>query len=381
MSVEISKLYNVALSVLANPGRLGIWKNLSTQPAREQYRFLSERKKLSVQDFIEPVYGSDPLTASERIMEAAEKKGIHLVTYSDPEYPALLREINTPPLVLYRRGRFREIKLVAVVGTRDSDPLSEDIAARISAELSSVGIGIISGMAVGIDRSAHLGALENNGCTIGVLANGLDILYPVKNRDLFRMMEESESSALISEYPPSVRPGKWTFVRRNRIISGMSEATVVVKAGQKSGALITAGYAAEQGREVFVCPGNSFDGGYRGCINLIRNGATPLFETGDIISELPDAVRERIEVIDLDFTRKIPEEDLSARDSHEVSLPDNLTPLEEKVFNSVLRGISDIDTIVRNAGSETSEVMEAVVSLEFSGRLCREGNLLKVPVS
>jgi DNA processing protein len=375
MTGENHSLYYVALSILSHPGKLGIWKNLAKYPAHEHYSFLSQRMRLSVQDFIAPVYGSDPLKASEKILETSEKKGIHIITFSDPRYPSLLREISTPPPVIYRRGSFSEMKLVAVVGTRNSDPVSESIAARISAELSSVGYGIISGMAVGIDRSSHMAVLEKGGCTVGVLANGLDILYPAKNRDLFRMIDESEYSSLVSEYPPSVRPGKWTFVRRNRIISGMAGGTVVVKAGIKSGALITAGYAAEQGREVFVCPGNSFDRGYQGCINLIKNGAAPVFETGDILSELPEKVRERIEICELNFSPNVPEE------VQAVSVSDNLTPLEEKVLELVLRGLPDIDAIVRKLETETSQVTEAIMALEFSGRICREGNFLRVPVS
>jgi DNA processing protein len=375
MTGENPSLYYVALSILSHPGKLGIWKNLAKYPAHEHYSFLSQRMRLSVQDFIAPVYGSDPLKASEKILETSEKKGIHIITFSDPRYPSLLREISTPPPVIYRRGSFSEMKLVAVVGTRNSDPVSESIAARISAELSSVGYGIISGMAVGIDRSSHMAVLEKGGCTVGVLANGLDILYPAKNRDLFRMIDESEYSSLVSEYPPSVRPGKWTFVRRNRIISGMAGGTVVVKAGIKSGALITAGYAAEQGREVFVCPGNSFDRGYQGCINLIKNGAAPVFETGDILSELPEKVRERIEICELNFSPSVPEE------VQTVSVSDNLTPLEEKVLELVLRGLPDIDAIVRKLETETSQVTEAIMALEFSGRICREGNFLRVPVS
>ncbi len=381
MTGENSRLYPVALSILSHPGKLGIWKNLAEYPAHEYYRYLSQRTKLTVQDYIVPVYGSDPLKASEKILEASEKKGIDVLTFFDNDYPSLLREIGTPPPVIYRRGSFSESKLVAVVGTRDSDPVSENIASRISAELSTVGFGIISGMAVGIDRASHLGALNKGGCTVGVLANGLDIIYPAKNRDLFKMMEESENSSLVSEYPPSVSPGKWTFVQRNRIISGMAGGTVVVKAGKKSGALITAGYAVEQGREVFVCPGNSFDRGYQGCINLIRNGAVPVFETGDILSELPDSVRERVEICDLNFSPTLP----FSPDLPEViltaSLPDNLTPLEEKVLDLVRNGAPDIDAVVRKLETGTSQVMEAIMALEFNGVICREGNFLRVSLS
>jgi DNA processing protein len=375
MNCEQSDLYSVALSILSHPGKLGIWKKLADYHPGEHYRFLSKKTDLKVQDFIASVYGNDPLKAAEKIMETAGKKDIDIHKYSDPGYPALLREISAPPPVIYIRGSLTEKKLVAVVGTRDSDPVSEGIASRISAELSSVGFGIISGMAVGIDRYSHMGALEKGGATVGVLANGLDILYPAKNRDLFRMIGESEDSSLVSEYPPSVRPGRWTFVRRNRIISGMAGGTVVVKAGKKSGALITAGYAAEQGREVFVCPGNSFDRGYHGCIDLIRNGAVPVFETADIISELPENVRERIEIRALDFTQNEPD-----NIRHEPGI-ENLNPVEEKVLELVQRGVPDVDTIVRKLGVETSQVTEAVMALEFSGRISREGNFLRVPLS
>lgn len=375
MNSETNKLYHVALSIISHPGKLGIWKNLVKYPAQEHYHYLLKRTKLAVQDFIVPAYGSDPLKASEKIIETSKKKGIHIQTISDTGYPSLLREISTPPSVIYQKGSYNKMKLIAVVGTRKSDPVSESIAARISVELSSVGFGIISGMAVGIDRSSHIGALGKEGCTVGVLANGLDIIYPAQNRDIFKMIDESECSSLISEYPPSVRPGRWTFVRRNRIISGMAEGTVVVKAGEKSGALITAGYAVEQGREVFVCPGNSFDREYKGCLNLIRNGAVPVYDTGDILSELPDTIRKRVEVRNMDVTTNFPEKVQAA------SLSDNLTPVEEKILDSVLMGNQDIDDIVRKLKIEASELMEAVMALEFSGRICREGNFLRVPAA
>ena len=176
---------------------------------------------------------------------------------------------------------------MAVVGTRKSDPKSALIARRISHDLSSQGFTVVSGMAVGIDREAHLGALDAGGKTVGVLANGIDIIYPWPNRDLYQAHRSTPGSALVSEYPPGIYvAGQWTFVRRNRIISGLCAGTVVVKAGERSGALITARHAVEQNREVFACAGNSFDEEYAGCHRLVRSGAVLVSSSQDILAEL-----------------------------------------------------------------------------------------------
>lgn len=211
---------------------------------------------------------------------------IRILEISDPAYPPLLREIKDPPEKLYYAGDLSLLatRCVAVVGSRKFTAYGRRIAAKVAGRLAACGVTVVSGMAIGIDGISHRSALEAGGKTIAVLGNGLDVMYPAANRDLKK--DIIETGLLLSEYPPGMRGTKYTFPQRNRIISGLSEATVVVEAGLNSGSLITATLANEQGRPVYGVPGNIDAVTSIGVNMLIRDGAQPLVAVDDLLADL-----------------------------------------------------------------------------------------------
>jgi DNA processing protein len=213
-------------------------------------------------------------------------RGIKVLTWDDPEYPDRLRQITQSPFVLYIKGEIDtdDIWAVAIVGTRRYTAYGRQVAENLSHTLAQNGITIISGLARGIDGIAHKAALAAGGRTIAVLGSGLDILYPPEHRDLAN--EISKLGALISDYPLGTPPDGSNFPPRNRIISGLSKCIIVIEAGEKSGALITATYAAEQGKEVFSVPGKITAPTSKGTNLLIKQGAHPLLDPQDVLDML-----------------------------------------------------------------------------------------------
>ena len=209
-----------------------------------------------------------------------------ILKISDALYPPLLREIKNPPQLLYCAGDLSLLKTrcVAVVGSRKITAYGRRIAAKVAGRLAACGVTVVSGMAIGIDGISHRSALDAGGKTIAVLGNGLDVMYPAANRDLKKDM--LRTGLLLSEYPPGTRGTKFTFPQRNRIISGLSEATVVIEAGLNSGSLITAALANEQGRPVYGVPGNIDNVTSLGVNMLIRDGAQPLIAADDLLADL-----------------------------------------------------------------------------------------------
>lgn len=229
---------------------------------------------------------ADTRREAEEQCRLLAKSGATLVTIADPAYPALLKEVADAPPYLYLRGRLPENALgVALVGSRQATPYGLATAGRLAGELAGKGVAVVSGLARGVDTAAHRGALEAGGCTIGVLGCGIDVVYPYENRRLFATM--AEKGAIVSEFPPGTRPLAENFPRRNRIISGLCRAVVVVEAAEKSGSLITASYALEQGRDVFAVPGNVTQAGSRGTNWLIKQGAKLVETVADILEECP----------------------------------------------------------------------------------------------
>ena len=226
------------------------------------------------------------LARAEKIMEECEEMGIGMVTFGDAQYPSRLKYIADPPMVLYYKGKlpdFGQTAVIGVVGTRKASPYGLQTAKRLGFQIGSCGGMVVSGMAEGIDAYATRGALLAGGKVLGILGSGVDVVYPVKNRELFADMEQF--GCLMSEYPPGTPPYKWNFPRRNRIISGMSNGVLVVEAPQKSGALITARAALEQGRDVFAVPGNIDVDTCVGSNALLREGAVAVSHGWDILSE------------------------------------------------------------------------------------------------
>jgi len=209
------------------------------------------------------------------------------IKISDPEYPAILKKITDPPKIIYYRGTFpTDQPAIAVVGTRHFTPYGKQAALEISENLSSAGFAIISGLAIGVDSCAHLGALNKNNMTIAVLGSGIDenSIYPRTNCGLAKKILENGGS-LISEYPSGTRCAPYTFPRRNRIIAGLAQATIVIEARLKSGSLITAEFAKKSGRPIYALPGNIYNKTSQGCNFLIKNGAKIIENAGTIISD------------------------------------------------------------------------------------------------
>jgi DNA processing protein len=223
----------------------------------------------------------------ERDLAWTEQPHNHAITLADAAYPALLREIAGPPLLLFVRGNPAVLSLpqLAIVGSRNPTEGGRRTTRELAAHLASAGIVITSGMALGVDAAAHEGTLEAGGLTIAVTGTGLDRVYPARHRELAHRI--AETGALVSELPPGTPPTPTNFPRRNRIVSGLALGTLVTEASLKSGSLITARLAIEQGREVFAIPGSIHSPLARGCHALIRQGAKLVETAQDIVDELP----------------------------------------------------------------------------------------------
>lgn len=219
-----------------------------------------------------------------REMSRSEKQGIKIITMLDEGYPALLKQIYDPPLVLYVMGDLQFDTAVGIVGSRRASFYGLSSAQRLAAGLAASGITVISGLARGVDTAAHRGALGSKGNTIAVLGSGLNNIYPPENEELAYSI--AGSGAVISEFPLDTGPFPHNFPRRNRIISGLSMGIVVVEAAENSGALITADFALEQGREVFALPGEANSSTSYGTNNLIKQGAKLVTDVEDILEEL-----------------------------------------------------------------------------------------------
>jgi DNA processing protein len=220
-------------------------------------------------------------------LEQYEKDGIKVLTIFDQNYPNLLKEIYQPPWVLFVKGDLSLLEIhpkLAVVGSRQATPYGKNAISLMFPSLVEKGVVIVSGLASGIDTLAHEYAMKNGGKTIAVIAGGLYHIYPKENAALAKEMMKSQ--LVISEYPPNVKPLRWHFPARNRIISGLSNGTFIIEAKRKSGSLITANYAVNEGREVFSLPGSIFNQNSLGTNDLIKQGAKLVMSSEDILEEL-----------------------------------------------------------------------------------------------
>lgn len=225
-------------------------------------------------------------TPAREEWDAVRDRGLAVVLWSDPDYPQSLKEIPGPPFYLYRIGNPRLLAgpCVGVVGSRQVSDWGRDMAHTLGRDLSRAGLTVVSGMARGVDRYAHIGAMEGIGASVAVLGTGPDRIYPASNRDIFHTL--ARGGLVVTEYSPGVEPVAGHFPVRNRIISGLSLGVVVVEARERSGALITARQALEQGREVFAVSPPEYAAGFEGCMQLIEEGAIPVRSASDVLVEL-----------------------------------------------------------------------------------------------
>ena len=299
----------------------------------------------------------------EKELECADRTGVSIVTSQDPLYPSQLLSTYDYPAFLYVKGHLKEDDVnVAVVGSRTASTYGKFTTERLCRELVLRGITVISGLARGIDSAAHRGALSGKGRTIAVLGCGLDVVYPPENEKLFT--EISLQGALISEFPFGTPPNAPNFPARNRIISGISLGVVVVEASEKSGSLITARIALEQGREVFAVPGSIDSSGSRGTNKLIKQGAKLIENVEDILEEILPQVTRAPKVVKPDQRQKQPDDQQKIL----TSSPDLVLKETEKTVWQVLsQKPVHIDQIITSTGLTAHEVLVILLNLELQG--------------
>jgi len=289
----------------------------------------------------------------DRHIENIIANDIKIITMDDENYPEYLKDIYDPPLILYMKGNLqRKDKYLAVVGSRRATSYGLNMAEVVSRELSKCGITVVSGMARGIDTYAHRGVLGAKGRTVAVLGCGLDIVYPYENKKL--MEEIIENGACISEYLPGTQPLSGNFPARNRIISGMSMGVIVIEAGEKSGSLITANFALEQGREVFALPGNVNSLNSTGTNRLIKEGAKMVTSIDDILEEIGAFFSESNRD---SFTKKLKDD----------KLLEGLDDDEVKIVECLKLEPAHIDNIAIKTGLNIKTVNSVIVMLELKG--------------
>ena len=282
-------------------------------------------------------------------LDYIEKNNIEVINFFDDKYPNSLRQIPYPPVTLYVKGKLKEMELpIAIVGTRYPSGYGEKVVKYLTENLVDAGFSIISGLALGIDAMAHAWTLNKSGYTVAVLGCGIDVVYPQKNKSLFKRIEKD--GCIISEFPISTPPNRYNFPARNRIIAGLSKGTIVVEADIKSGSLITARLTVEQGKPVFSVPGEIFSKRSRGTNKLIGEGAIPVLDINSVLSYFYLELKA-----DLD---RLKEENTE------------LTEKEKLVLNS-LKGEMNEDELSSSTGLNIDELSEILFDLELKGLIKR----------
>jgi DNA processing protein len=289
----------------------------------------------------------------DRELDELERQKVGVLTLTDPLYPFLLAKIHDPPPYLYYKGTpsFQDGRSLAVVGSRLASPYGIKMTERLAWGLSQKGLTIVSGMARGIDTAAHQGALMAQGRTVAVLGSGLDVVYPQENKKLLERIVEL--GTVYSEFPLDTLPERQNFPIRNRIISGMSLGVVIVEATLRSGSLITARLALEQGREVFAVPGNVESFKSSGTHSLIKQGAKLVEHAQDILEEL--------------HWEELPEKDVPGPKIKGTERSPSLSPVEKQIWDLLSNGSQHVDQLVRQAGVGISPMLSLLLEMELRG--------------
>lgn len=344
------------------------------------------------------------LQAAEKVLAECSQKKIHVLTIRDGAYPARLKNIADPPLVLYYKGTlpdFDGLPVIGIVGTRKASLYGLTVAKRMGYQIGRCGGLVVSGAATGIDCAAMQGALTAGAGVVGILGNGADVVYPASNKSLYA--DTQQQGCLISEFVPGTPPYGWNFPRRNRIISGLSNGVLVVEAPERSGALSTARHALEQGRDVFAVPGNIDVDTCVGSNGLLRDGAIMVSSGWDVVSEYrhlyPDRVRrdmtpsrqtayadeaengerkqpkvaQKTEIPNAgkkavaEKEKKVIDNTVTSAYSDECKPISGLTPQEQAVMDQLKAGQCLVDEIIAAAGMPSGQILAALTMLEVKG--------------
>ncbi len=322
---DIEKAFNASLNEL---------KDIEGLSVKKAENFIKNRDKIDI----------------DRTFTNVETRGINFLTLEDENYPKMLYNISNPPAVLYYKGKLFDCNLdktLAVVGSRKASTNARENLRKIISELSNTDICIVSGLASGIDTVAHSAAIENNIKTIGVIASGFDYVYPTSNKTLYQNIENGYG-AVVTEYYPTFEPMKFRFPQRNRIVSGLSYGTLVAEASLKSGALITANLTLEQGRELMCIPGEISNPNTQGIYKLLKNGATMVTESSDILDALNWEIKKETP------TRQ------------QLTLP-MLTPDEEKIYSNIEVEEKGVDELLTLTGLKLDDLLMNLTTMELKG--------------
>lgn len=328
------------------PGFSGIINIEETQLVRDGVLSGYQAEKLAV--------WKTKLPACLEEYQRLETQGIRLISMMEPEYPKKLAEISDCPAGLFVKGTLPkpDRPMAAIVGARGCSAYGEQLAAEFAKALAAEGIGIVSGLALGIDGAAHAGALKADGYTCGILGCGINICYPPSNYHLYQEM--TERGGVISEFAPDTPPMARNFPMRNRIISGMADVVLVVEAKEKSGSLITAELGADQGREIFAIPGRVTDYLSRGCNQLIQQGAHMAISPNDITEYLGLKLRKELRLCEKNIN--------------------GLAKKEKMLYSCLDFKPKHLDEIVTESGMTVSECMGSLLELELGGYVFRSAN-------
>lgn len=351
---------------------------------------------------VEKIMQKDFARADE-ILEDCFNKEIEVFCINDSKYPDLLRNINNPPLVLYMKGRMPDLDhkaSITIIGTREATIYGQMVTKKLSYALALEGLIIVSGMARGIDSIANKAAIVAKTPTIAVLGCSVDYCYPQENRHL--MDDIIAVGAVISEFPPTTKPHPANFPRRNRIMSGISRGVLVVEAPKKSGTLITAGYALEQGRDIFAIPGNIDNKNSAGCNELIKIGAKMVTSAHDVVCEYCDMTNNELSDDDLKNTLNVyivepkqrPYKNPNKRaktqkQETKIPLSDDINPIisikrsdmsddESKIYDIIADGTEMIDEIIEKSKFQASQAMIHITMLEINGDIENIENRMKI---
>lgn len=341
----------------ALPNKAVLCRRLIERFSAPERVFASSFEDLCSVDGITPALAREirsfrhPSSDVENEIKKITDAGIKIIHFNHQDYPERLRNIYDPPFYFYMNGSLipEDKNTLAIVGTRSPTPYGRKVSEMLSAELSSAGFTIVSGMARGVDSAAHRSALKTGGRSIAVLGCGADIAYPRENENL--MSDIAGNGAVISEFPIGTQPDKKNFPQRNRIISGLAMGVIIVEAAEKSGSLITARFAMEQGRETFAVPGNINSPLSKGTNHLIQQGAKAVTNVNDILEEF--------------------EQLLTLRPKHGInSVPvksDSMSDDEKNIYKTLTLEPKHINQVITECGIETRRVVQLLLNLELNG--------------